>query len=428
MKVAFVYPHLYIEDPRTSLSDSLGILTYEMARRMSRSCEITVYPRRGLGQPAEFLEEGIRYRRVNVLADQALTLLGLLDRFGLRDPQRPFYTSKWYYASYVAQVARDLAHHGCDVVHMFTFPQFAGAIRAANPQAKIVLHMEDHSLAQRDAALISRYLREVDLVIGCSEYVTSPIRERFPEVAARCQTVYNGVNVESFRRPLESGAPEQGRTRHILYVGRISPEKGLHVLLDAFAEVAKRHGDVDLVIVGPEAIAPKQFVDPFDDDPLFDELRSFFRRRGGYLDHLRKRLPAELARRVHFTGVVPFARIRRYYQEADVFVIPSLWHEPFGMPTTEAMAAGVPLVATRGGAFTEIVDEGKTGLLVERGDAADLAAALDRLLSNHELREAMSAAARSRARALFDWEDIVGQLLTLYRGIRSTEHPAVPAE
>jgi spore coat protein SA len=421
VKIAFVYPHLYIDDPRTSLSDSLGILTYEMARRMSRSCDVTVYARRGWRQARETVDDGIRYRRVNVLADQALTLVGLLDRFGIRDPQRPFYTSRWYYASYVAQVAQDLSRHGCDVVHVFTFPQFARTIRRANPNARIVLHMEDHSLAQRDAALMSRYLKDVDVVIGCSEYVTSRIRTRFPEVAPRCHTVFNGVDVESFAAP-DGGRPAgRRRPRQVLYVGRISPEKGLHVLVDAFAEVAGRHDDVELVIVGPEAVAPKQFVDPFDDDPRFDELRSFYVRRGGYLDHLRGRLPRELAGRVHFTGVVPYARIRQHYRDADVFVIPSLWHEPFGMPTTEAMAAGVPLVATRGGAFTEIVDEGVTGLLVERGDAAELAAAMDRLLSDDALRTAMGAAARDRARALFAWDDIVARFLALYRGIETRD-------
>jgi len=87
------------------------------------------------------------------------------------------------------------------------------------------------------------------------------------------------------------------------------------------------------------------------------------------------------------------------------------------MPIVEAMATGVPIVATRGGGTPELVVDGETGLLVERGDASALAEAILRLLSDEKLRKSMGRAARKRAVELFSWDQIVKNLLYLYQEI-----------
>jgi glycosyltransferase involved in cell wall biosynthesis len=122
---------------------------------------------------------------------------------------------------------------------------------------------------------------------------------------------------------------------------------------------------------------------------------------------------------VRFVGKIPYARIREHYRKAAVVVIPSLWHEPFGIPVIEAMAAGIAVIATRGGAFPEIVEHERTGLLVDRGDAIGLADAISRLISDDQLRTAMGIAGRKRARELFSWDRVVGQLQGLYEGLHS---------
>src|SRR6185312_12150781 len=102
---------------------------------------------------------------------------------------------------------------------------------------------------------------------------------------------------------------------------------------------------------------------------------------------------------------------------AGIFVFPSLWHEPFGIPVIEAMASGLPVVATRAGALPEIVVDGETGILVERGDHEGLAAAISRLLADARLRERMGNAGRERVRQLFTWERAVSRLEELYDGV-----------
>jgi glycosyltransferase involved in cell wall biosynthesis len=96
-----------------------------------------------------------------------------------------------------------------------------------------------------------------------------------------------------------------------------------------------------------------------------------------------------------------------------------VWNEAFGIPIIEAMATGVPVVATRGGGIPEVVVDGETGLLVERGDASALAEAILRILSNENLRTSMGRAARKRAVELFSWEKISRDLLVQYENLLS---------
>jgi glycosyltransferase involved in cell wall biosynthesis len=98
-----------------------------------------------------------------------------------------------------------------------------------------------------------------------------------------------------------------------------------------------------------------------------------------------------------------FNKLVPYYHSASIFVFPSVWEEPFGMPLVEAMASNTPVVATRGGAFLEIVEDGVSGLLVERSNVQALADAILQLISNPEQRDAMAKAAFERASAVFSW-------------------------
>ncbi len=414
MKIGFVYPHWNIPDPPGGHVDALAVLVHEITRRLARRHEVLVYPRQGRGQRVEAEHEGVRFRRVPVGVDRALSALKLLDRLGLRRRSRPFHSSSLYYAFYARRVARDLSERGCEVVHLFTCWSFLPVLRAANPQARIVLHLQDHGAVQRDRALTERCLSLADCIVGCSEYVTGQVRERFPRLADRCRSVCNGVDLDRFGRPSAADAAQPPEAGRVLFVGRVSPEKGVHVLLDAFAALASRLPQARLDLVGPRSVAPKQFVDPLDEDPHFTSLRGFYRDPASYFAYLERKLDGDLARRVRFLGEVPHSELPELYRRAELFVFPSLWHEPFGIPVVEAMAAGRPVVATRGGAFTELVDDGRTGLLVERGDAEGLAEAIAGLLSDADLRVAMGEAGRKRAGERYGWDAMVDRLESIY--------------
>ena len=429
MKVALVHQPIgtiSLSDPRGSIE----IWTYEIARRLARSSEVIVYSKRDRHQKKFEYDQGVRYRRITTVVDEWFTFislaLGKLKRFQLlqkikaviffRNVKRPLFASRLFYFTYILQVAKDLKKEKCDVVHLHNFSQFVPIIRAFNPKIKIVLHMDNEWLTQLDRTMIENRLREVDLIIGCSEYITEKIRLVFPQFAERCLTVYNGVNINHFVSRNRYILANKNSIKHLLFVGRLSPEKGLHVLLEAFQEVVKHYPQVQLEIVGSEWLPPLEFIVALNDDPKISKLAVFYNKRS-YFSQLQEQVNSlDITNKVTFAHYIPHKSLVNHYRQADVLVNPS-FSESFGVSLIEAMACHVPVVATRVGGMTEIVEEGKTGILVESGSAPELAEALLRLLSDEDLMKRLRNAGRERAVELFSLDKIVEDLLCQYKKI-----------
>jgi spore coat protein SA len=394
-------------------SGSIAIWTYEVARRLAPTCEPVVYAKRTGDDKAEERDEGVEYRRVSIARDV------LAQRIARRLPvpflKQPLqFDRSLYFLGYASRIAKDIRRQRCNVIHIHNYSQFAPVIRRHNPEARIVLHMHCEWLTQIDRKLIAGRMSSVDRVVGCSEYLTGTIRKAFPDIADRCHTVHNGVNVQHFSPEVPQRLPDGGKEQTVLYVGRVSPEKGVHVLLDAFRQVLEERPNTRLELVGPLGAAPAEFIVGCTDDPKVRELEPMYRR--DYVSSLKQGLPGEVSAKVSFVGPVPYLELLNRYRAADVFVYPSVWNEPFGLPVVEAMACGVPVVATRSGGITEIVTEGESGLLVERGDAKALAAALLRVLSDGQLGRRMGEAGARRAREMFTWERVARVLGSVYAG------------
>jgi glycosyltransferase involved in cell wall biosynthesis len=170
------------------------------------------------------------------------------------------------------------------------------------------------------------------------------------------------------------GRREEADPPEVLYAGRLSPEKGVLELVEAAR-------GMKLVVAG--------------DGPL------------------RRQVPGAL-------GFVPPNELDRLYARAAVVACPSR-REGFGMACLEAMAHGVPVVATGVGGLLDLVADGETGLVVPPGDVRALRAALERLLVDPELRRRMGGAARRRARERFSWERFGELTLEAYE--RALERP-----
>jgi glycosyltransferase involved in cell wall biosynthesis len=305
----------------------------------------------------------------------------------------------------------DIRREGCDIVHIHQCSQFASIIRKFNPKTRIILHMNCEWLTQFAPELIVQRLKDPDLIVGCSEHISGLIRDRFPEIAGRCGTIPNGVDTGQFT-PLavdgRSGSKDPGIKR-LAFVGRVSPEKGVHVLLDAFSQVVTRWPNVELEIVGPVGTLPIDFLVALSSDPLVAGLTVFYR-DSSYGDHLRKRINKAWEHQVKFTGSIRNDAVAERYHAADILINPSL-SESFGMTVVEAMACGKPVIVTRVGGMQETVQHGKNGLIVRPGDASDLAEAILYLLHNDGLRTAMGRAGRTRAAELYSWETVVATWL-----------------
>ena len=434
MKIAFVTT--YTIEPR-SQTDSIPIWICNVASRLARYHDVVVYSSRGYHQEKVEYFRGVKYRRVSTAFDAWLghMMMGASARFPGFDyarRRRPYSASVFDNLTYILKVAKDLQTEKCDIVHIQgeNNTKFISIVKLLNPSTRIVLHAHGELLSQLDHSMIEHRLRKVDLILGCSRYITDKIRQSFPSLAGRCQTLYNGVDIATLTNDPEKNE-KRLELKQLLFVSRLTPEKGLHVLLDAFKEVVERNPCVRLEAVGPlNPWAMGSNIGLTEDYKvwklaLFHRKRSLFHRKGSlsYLDYLKHKLVSlNISNNVTFHGLIPHEQKIKLYQAADVFVQPSVWSEPFGMGIIEAMACQVPVVATRVGGIPEIVEDGRTGFLVEPGDSRSLAHAILELLSNEDLRRKMGKVGRKRVER-FSWDNIVTNLLRLYGDmVKDVEH------
>jgi len=205
-----------------------------------------------------------------------------------------------------------------------------------------------------------------------------------------------GVDVHRFS-PRESavakvatGLPE----RYVLCLGRIDANKGHDLLLNAFYPVLKAAPDIHLVIGGGSA------------QPQQTELEVL---------STMKRIIAEkkMGNNVHIVGYVPEEHLVAAYQQAEFFVLPSVF-EPFGITALEAMACGRPVVASRLGGIRDVITSGESGLLVDPTNPTELADAMITLLGDPELAERIGRRGRDVVCEGFSWEAIAARHIALY--------------
>jgi glycosyltransferase involved in cell wall biosynthesis len=412
LKIAFInQPFDGVLPPQLN---SIGLWTYEVARRLAGACEVHVFAGIPRLRKHQEVHGQVYYHFVPVAAGNAIRrrdkLFTLFER-----PGRPLFALSPYYLDYVARVARDLRNIRPDIIHVLNFSQFVPILRRKNPSSKIALHMQCEWLTQMDPSMIGRRLEQTDWIVGCSHYIAEAVGRAFPFLAPRCHGIYNAVDPDIFFPASSNALGTDKKDFEILYVGRGSPEKGIHDLLQAFEMVLKRHQNVRLRLIGGIASGLTDFIAKVcDDDPLTAKVAKRYRRN--YREQLQRMITPEAASRISFEGEVPNHQLPECYRRADLFAFPSAWNEPFGIPIIEAMACEKPVVATRGGGIPEIIEHEKTGLLVERGNPDELSKAICRLIENESLRSEMGEAGRRRVLERFSWDRIASDLLEVYEG------------
>jgi len=239
---------------------------------------------------------------------------------------------------------------------------------------------QDWPLLMLQMALWRRWRAAIDRIVANSRWTRRRLEDDGVPVD---EVVWNGV-------PAAPPRPALAPVPTLAFAGRLVPEKGLDVLLQAFRRVRERLPEARLVIAG--------------DGPERDALalRVAALGLGDHVERLGHRPRAELDARLG---------------SAWVQAVPSIWEEPFGLVASEAMMRGVAVVASDAGGLAEIVEDGRTGRLVRRGDPAALAEALLGILSDRELAERMGRAGRERALAHFDEERYVERFVAIYEDL-----------
>ncbi|MDX1531860.1 MAG: glycosyltransferase family 4 protein, partial [Rhodothermales bacterium] len=237
--------------------------------------------------------------------------------------------------------------------------------------------------------LTRRWLGVFDRIVANSAATQRQLQEDGVRVD---EVVWNGVPVTAQRPPL--GGPPT-----VSFAGRLVPKKGVDVLLRAMARVVEALPEARLLLLG--------------DGP-----------ERGRLERLAAEL--ELGGAVAFLGHRPRAEMERLVAEAWVQAVPSVWAEPFGLVTAEALMRGTAVVTSNTGGTSEQVLEDETGLVVPPGDAEALAAALLHVLGDRERAERMGRAGRRFALDRLTEDRVVERFLGLY-GLLAPDHAAAPS-
>jgi glycosyltransferase involved in cell wall biosynthesis len=255
------------------------------------------------------------------------------------------------FARAASRAARD-----ADLVHAHWLPSGLAALATGKPFV-VQLWGTDVELARRAPWLARPLLRRARLALVASEYLAGAARELG---AREVRVVPSGVEI-----PEAVGEPAD--PPHVLFVGRLSAEKGILEFLAATEGLPR-------VIVG--------------DGPL------------------RERVPEAV-------GFVPHRELGAYYERAAVVCVPSR-REGYGVVCAEAMSYGRPVVASAVGGLLDLVVDGETGVILLPGDRDALREALESLLADRSLRDRLGTAARARAGRLLGWERVVERTRAAY--------------
>jgi glycogen synthase len=311
-----------------------------------------------------------------------------------------------------------------DIVHCHTwYSHFGGCLVKQLTGAKLVL--TTHSLEPHRPWKVEQLGRgyhasswlektayqNADGVVAVSESMKRDVHELYGVPMKRIRVIPNGIDLDEYRPTRDEGLLKRygidPATPYVLFVGRITRQKGIVHLVNAIRHLA----------AGSQVVLCAGQPDTPEIEREMREAVDRARREGRH-------------RIVWIPKMVPKADIVTLYTHAAVFVCPSVY-EPFGIINLEAMACETPVVASRVGGIPEIVVDGETGLLVAfeakgGGDfeprdpeafSRELASAVNRLLTDDATREAMGRAARARAQAKFSWTAVAEATLAFYRDL-----------
>lgn len=240
--------------------------------------------------------------------------------------------------------------------------------------------------------LVARLARSATWTVAVSQAILDDVLVYAPEIADRSSVLYNGV-ADPGRAPI----PLPWDPPRILCLGRVSPEKGFDVAIDALPRVRERHPAARLTIAGD----------------------------GRAVDSLRRRAAARgVAEAVDFAGAVARENVPGLIEQATVVAIPSRWREPFCLVAVEAAQAGRPVVASGIAGLRETVADGETGTLVPIENASALGAALADMLDDPARAARIGAAGRERAARLFGLDACADAHDRVYRELVAAEAAA----
>ncbi|RIX51536.1 glycosyltransferase family 1 protein [Paenibacillus nanensis] len=291
-----------------------------------------------------------------------------------------------------------------DIIHIFNRPKMVLPVSSVRPNARIVLSMHNDmfnpvKLSKEEGEAV---IERVETIVTISNYIGSEICRFYPQAESKIRTIYSGVDLSRFAPWRQSQSAQEdrdsirsahnlGNKKVILFVGRLSRNKGPHVLVRAMSQL--NHSDAVLVIVGAAW---------YSDNRVSDYI--------AYLRALAEKSPIP----VMTTGYVQASEVHQWFCAADVFVCTSIWEEPLARVHYEAMAAGLPVITTARGGNPEVIRNNNGVIVQNPEDPAEYAAHLNTILSNLNSASQMGLHGRQLVEENFTWDRVAGQILDVW--------------
>jgi glycosyltransferase involved in cell wall biosynthesis len=247
-------------------------------------------------------------------------------------------------------------------------------------------------------ALIREHAESVDAFLAVSTFYADFMADYLTIPREKIHVVPLGINLQDYEGQAEAGRrPLTERPWTIGYFARIAPEKGLHLLVEAYCRLRERADFPPARLLAAGYLAPEH---------------------RGYLRAQEERLAAAgLVGEFTYQGALDREAKLRFFREIDLLSMPTTYAEPKGLPVLEAMASGVPVVQPRWGAFPEILEQTGGGVLFEPNDAASLAQALLELTRNPEWARDLGRAGWAGVRAHYPVARMASQAVDLYASL-----------
>lgn len=232
------------------------------------------------------------------------------------------------------------------------------------------------------------FAERADAVVSISKSIESYVTNLFKP--GKSYVIHNIVELEKYNLP-----PREELMSDLLFLGNLEKPKGCEYLIRAMAEITRKIPGARLRIIG---------------------------RGSGELELKKLSNHLGLENNISFEGFVEPEEIPSYYASTSIVVFPSIWPEPFGRISVEAMASGRPVVATRVGGIPEVVEHKKTGLLVEPGNSSQIAEAVLYLLENEDVAKKMGEKGKDEAKK-YSSQAISIQYIEVYRHVIDNYRP-----
>lgn len=306
---------------------------------------------------------------------------------------------------YISNVINNLSSE-YDLIHIFNRPRWVNMIGEKFPKTMISLslHNEMFQPSKISEEEGKKCINRVKFITTVSRFVETGVKKLYPEASSKTHTVYSGVDIHKYQ-PVWSA--EASRIRNqlkekyglaskkvVLYVGRLSPKKGAHILIKAINKVLPSHPETALVLVGSKWYGENQ--------------------EDSYVRQVMQ-MAEGLGTKVVMTGFLPPKDVISHYYLGDIFVCASQWREPLARVHYEAMAAGLPIISTDKGGNAEVIRGNGNGIILsDYNQPQAFADAIILLLDQQDIALEMGKTGRRLAEEKYTWDRVAAELIGLF--------------